>query len=211
LIKLKKMSDWKYLSNLKPGKSGFKRNQFSRTQLLVFLIAFSLIGYLIFKSFAAPNPSLPGDLNNDNTVNITDMSILLSDYGSSNTTADINSDGTVNILDLAIPLSHYRQSASQAVPTIPTGLTATAGNGSVALKWNTNPSADQVDVYQVYLNDNNYSLSVSGTSLTVTGLTNGTAYTFRVSAHNSAGYGGWSTIVSATPGGRGAVQAPSAR
>src|SRR6185503_4429183 len=71
-----------------------------------------MIGYLIFKSFAAPNPSLPGDLNNDNTVNIQDLSILLSDYNTSNTAADINADGTVNVLDISILLSHYGQSIS---------------------------------------------------------------------------------------------------
>jgi hypothetical protein len=83
---------------------------FSKPQLAIFVIAFALIGYLIFRSFAAPNPALPGDLNNDNTVNITDMSILLSNYNTSNATADINGDGTVNVLDLSILLSHYGQS-----------------------------------------------------------------------------------------------------
>jgi hypothetical protein len=48
-----------------------------------------------------------GDLNNDGTVNITGLSILLSNYSSTNATADINKDGTVNILDLSILLSNY--------------------------------------------------------------------------------------------------------
>jgi len=94
------------MKSLKP-----KRN-FSHPQLLIFAIAFALIGYLIFRSLAAPNPSLPGDLNNDNTVNITDMSIMLSNYGTSNSAADINGDGTVNVLDMSILLSHYGQSVS---------------------------------------------------------------------------------------------------
>jgi hypothetical protein len=106
------MSDWNYLNNLKPGKSGYKRNNFSRPQLMVFALVFGLVGFLIFKSFAAPNPSLPGDLNNDNTVNVTDLSVLLSNYGTSNSAADINTDGTVNILDMSILLSHYGQSYS---------------------------------------------------------------------------------------------------
>jgi len=89
-----------------------KSAHFSKPQLLIFAIAFALIGYLIFRSLAAPNPSLPGDLNNDNTVNITDLSILLSDYNTTNTAADINSDGTVNVLDLSILLSHYGESVS---------------------------------------------------------------------------------------------------
>ena len=85
---------------------------FSKPQLLVFAIAFGLIGYLIFRAFAAPNPNLTGDLNGDNTVNIQDLSILLSNYNTSNSSADINNDNTVNILDLSALLSHYGQSYS---------------------------------------------------------------------------------------------------
>lgn len=90
--------------------------RFSKPQLVIFIIAFGLIGYLIVKSFAAPNPNLPGDLNGDNTVSITDLSILLSNYGTTNSTADINGDGTVSILDLSILLSHYGQSLTPASP-----------------------------------------------------------------------------------------------
>lgn len=66
-------------------------------------------GIVIWRSLAAPNPNLPGDINGDNTVNITDLSILLTNYRTSNTSADINSDGAVNVLDLSILLSHYGQ------------------------------------------------------------------------------------------------------
>lgn len=83
----------------------------SKSQLFIFAAVFAAIGYLIFRSFAL-NPNLPGDLNNDNTVNIQDLSILLSNYGTSNTAADINSDGTVNVLDLSTLLSHYGQSGT---------------------------------------------------------------------------------------------------
>jgi hypothetical protein len=51
--------------------------------------------------------SKQGDLNNDGAVNILDLSILLSNYATSNAIADINKDGTVNILDLSILLSNY--------------------------------------------------------------------------------------------------------
>ena len=50
-----------------------------------------------------------GDANHDGTVNILDLSILLTNYGSQNSNCDFNSDGTVNILDLSILLTHYGQ------------------------------------------------------------------------------------------------------
>jgi len=101
-----------------------KRTSLSRPQLLIFIIAFSLIGYLIFRAFAAPNPNLSGDLNGDNTVNIQDLSILLSNYGATSSTADINGDGAVNVLDLSILLSNYGQTytGGGSSSTIPNNL-----------------------------------------------------------------------------------------
>jgi chitodextrinase len=49
----------------------------------------------------------PGDLNGDNQVNVTDLSILLSNFNTSNAVADINKDGSVNIFDLSILLTHF--------------------------------------------------------------------------------------------------------
>ncbi|MBX4201408.1 fibronectin type III domain-containing protein, partial [Candidatus Saccharibacteria bacterium] len=94
-----------------------------------------------------------------------------------------------------------------AKPTIPTGLKATVGNAQVTLSWNPNPAGDNVDTYQVYWTTDStwaaasqQALSVSGTSYTVTNLTNSTPYYFRISAHNSVDYGDWSTTaVTATP------------
>lgn len=97
---------------------------FSKPQLAIFVISFALIGFLVYKSFAS-NPNLPGDLNNDNTVNITDLSILLSNYGTTNTVADINNDGTVSILDLSILLSHYGQSVNSFTTNITQNMTIT--------------------------------------------------------------------------------------
>jgi len=88
-----------------------RRARFSNVRLLAFAGVFALIGAIILiKTLAAPNPNLSGDLNNDNTVNITDLSILLSDYNTSNSAADINLDGTVNVLDLSTLLSNYGKS-----------------------------------------------------------------------------------------------------
>ncbi|HEX7456604.1 MAG TPA: dockerin type I domain-containing protein, partial [Candidatus Nanoarchaeia archaeon] len=48
-----------------------------------------------------------GDLNLDGRINIRDLSILLSRWGSTNATADINGDGRVNIRDLSVLLSRW--------------------------------------------------------------------------------------------------------
>jgi hypothetical protein len=67
--------------------------------------------YTINGSSTTPPPPPPspkqGDLNNDNNVDIYDLSILLSHYGLTSSTGDVNSDGTVNIFDLSILLSNY--------------------------------------------------------------------------------------------------------
>ena len=87
-----------------------KANKFSNKRLLIFMLVFAAIGGLvIWRSFAAPNPNLLGDLNNDNVVNGADLSILAANYKTTNSVADINTDGTVNIADLSILLTHYGQ------------------------------------------------------------------------------------------------------
>ena len=57
-----------------------------------------------------PTTTTPGDLNGDGTVNILDLSILLTNWGKTGATAaqgDLNSDGTVNALDLSILLTNW--------------------------------------------------------------------------------------------------------
>jgi glycosyl hydrolase family 39 (putative alpha-L-iduronidase) len=65
----------------------------------------------VFKSFMDSLPPLVikinGDLNNDSHVDVTDLSILLSNYGKSSSTGDINTDGKVDVTDLSILLSNF--------------------------------------------------------------------------------------------------------
>lgn len=70
-------------------------------------------------------------------------------------------------------------------PTIPTGLSATAGVGSVALSWTA--STDNVGVvgYEIY-QSLTYLATVTGTSHTVNGLA-AQSYTFRIKAVDAAG------------------------
>lgn len=87
---------------------------------------------------------------------------------------------------------------SYAMPNVPTGLTATAGDSLVGLAWATN-SEIGIAGYNVYQND----VKIATTSepiYQVTGLINNTAYAFSVSAVDKAGNeSGLSATVSVTP------------
>ena len=92
---------------------------------------------------------------------------------------------------------------TSAVPAAPTGVTATAGNAQVALAWTASSGATSYNVYQGTSAGGESSTAVqtgiSGTSATVTGLTNGTAYYFTIAAVNANGTGPASAEASATP------------
>lgn len=87
-------------------------------------------------------------------------------------------------------------------PAAPTGLTATAGNQQIALSWTASTNATSYNVLRSTTNGGSYSSVATGvttTSYTDTGLTNGTAYYYVVTATNSYGTSGNSNQASATP------------
>jgi hypothetical protein len=87
-------------------------------------------------------------------------------------------------------------------PSAPTGLTVTAGNAQVSLSWNANPASDNVVRYQVYRNNQLIADGPTSPSHVDTGLTNGTTYSYRVSAWNGSVYGDWTDpALNATPTG----------
>jgi titin len=114
----------------------------------------------------------------------------------------VNSVGTGSASSQAGPYT-------PAMPaSAPTGLTPTFGDGSVTLAWTapvSNGGAAIVDYAVEYKTaaEATWSTFTDGvstaTSATVTGLTNGTAYLFRVAAVNSVGSGAYSNEVTETP------------
>jgi hypothetical protein len=97
-------------------------------------------------------------------------------------------------------------SASAAVPGITTNVVAVPGNKQVALTWTAVSVSPGVSTYNVeYSSDSgtSWALVVRSASttaaLTVTGLTNNTLYSFRVSAVNGDGIGPYSVSAGATP------------
>ncbi len=87
-------------------------------------------------------------------------------------------------------------------PGKPAGVMALAGNTQVTLSWD-DPGDASITGYQ-YQQDNGAWLNVAGSSsstvsTTVTGLTNGTVYAFKIRAVNADGNGPGSDAVMATP------------
>jgi hypothetical protein len=117
-----------------------KYSFFSRNLLILFAVVFSAIGlFAVWHSFAiVPNVSY-GDLNNDTKVDVTDLSILISNYNTSNVVADINGDGSVNIIDLSILLSHYNT-------PVPSGVQPVGIQGSWTIKFDDEFNGTSLDL-----------------------------------------------------------------
>ena len=117
------------------------------------------------------------------------------------------------------PASAEVRATPMAPPLKPTGVTATAGHGQVTLSWD-NPDNATISKwqYQQKQGDGSYGpwmdipgSTASTTSYTVTGLTNGVVYSFRIRAVNAGGNGAPSDEVTATPIDQDVVQADKAR
>ena len=89
------------------------------------------------------------------------------------------------------------------VPPAPTGLTATASSGQVALAWSSSTGATSYSVYRSTSSGGEgmapIAAGVTTTSFTDAGLANGTTYFYEVAAVNSAGVSAQSAEVSAKP------------
>src|ERR1035438_8014940 len=86
-------------------------------------------------------------------------------------------------------------------PSVPTGVTATAGNQQVALTWNASSGATSYNVGRATTTGGPYTTisSPTTTSYADSTVTNGTTYYYVVSAANSAGTSANSSQVTATP------------
>ena len=86
-------------------------------------------------------------------------------------------------------------------PNAPTIGTATAGNGQVSVAFTApaNVGGSAISSYRVLANPGGIGATTSSSPVTVSGLTNGTTYTFSVAAVNSYGFSPYSGTASGTP------------
>jgi hypothetical protein len=83
-----------------------------------------------------------------------------------------------------------------ATPGAPT---VVAENGELSVSWTAAVGADEYEVYYGIGTPSTLAATVSGTSTTITGLTNGTTYSVMIRGKNSTGSGGSSTAVNGKP------------
>ncbi len=108
----------------------------------------------------------------------------------------------------AAVLSVAAPAYAAAPPTTVTGLTKRVGSGQVTLRWTNPADADFAGVTVVQKSDGTTPTAIgdgttryagTGTATTVTGLTNGTTYTFAVFTRNTADEVSDPAVVTATP------------
>ena len=98
--------------------------------------------------------------------------------------------GTVALYHLEGDGTDAAGSGDTTAPSVPGTPTATAGNATASVAFTSSTDDVAVTGYRVYSSADSYTAAVaSGSSspITVSGLSNGTAYTFRVAARDAAG------------------------
>ena len=99
-----------------------------------------------------------------------------------------------------VVLARLQPATAAPVPSSPVSTAVNATAGALAVSWSPPTSGAAPVSYDVELTPGSVR-SVTGTSTTVAGLVNGTAYQVRVRAVASSGAGAWSAPVTGTPNG----------
>jgi hypothetical protein len=152
----------------------------------------------------------PGALNFDTTPTLTastDSGLTVEFTSGDTDVATITTGGALTFHKAGTAIIHADQAGNSSylpaarvtrsftvnavAPDAPTGVTATKGDGQATISFSAPPSNGGVNItsYTVTSSPGGYTETGTGSPITVTGLTNGTAYTFTVTATNSVGTG----------------------
>jgi lysophospholipase L1-like esterase len=133
-----------------------------RWMILLVVLCFAVLGSVfLWRSFAA-NPNLVGDLDNNNVVELKDLSLLLSTWNQKPSSNDISGDGAVGIQDLSMLLSNWNKTYTPTPPT-PTPPTPTPP-----------PSSNPTPTRQIKL------MPLGSSSVEGTGSTNGSGFRYEL-------------------------------
>jgi hypothetical protein len=137
---------------------------------LVTALSVGIVGYSIFASRAETVYS--ADLNNDSKVDILDLSMVLTKWGTADPVADINDDGRVDINDLSILLSKWGATVAPAAErwsTLHPFLSSAFSNTSVGSGIITDPNSPMtasLKLHNTYINSARWSFPVYEASTT---------------------------------------------
>ncbi len=110
---------------------------------------------------------------------------------------------TVTAVGLGGSSTQSVQASGTVIPAVPSGLTATAGNGMVSLTWTAAAGATSYNVYEGASSGGEglqpVLMGITAASASINGLTNGTTYYFTVAAVNAGGNSASSSQASAMP------------
>jgi hypothetical protein len=127
--------------------------------------------------------------SNGATVTVSGTTLTATVTGLTNGTSYTFTVTATNSLGTGPPSAASNAVTPVAVPDAPTGVTASAGNAMATVSWSAPASnGSPITSYAVRSSaGNTVTVGASTLSTTVTGLTNGTSYTFTVRAVNAAG------------------------
>jgi hypothetical protein len=182
------------------------------------------LGVYVDSGFADTLTAGSGWTQRSNVSNAGDMELVSEDQALSSAGAKPNASvgtGPSTTWQVATLVLKGAPPAGPTVPSAPTGVTATAGNASATVNWAAPADGGSaINTYTItpYIGSTPQTDKIAtvigsppATGTTVTGLTNGTAYTFTVTATNGVGTGPASTASNAvTPSAPTVPGAPTA-